>query len=148
MSKRDDDYFEEIDLDEEDPEEPDVPPDQFVREIYNIAAKRHQRGTTGIYPSDFLYDMIPSQSANGEIVWWMSQSHPIALMLIENDINSDGLYQEISSMKSALGHVIIYNDSMVKECRDCLVDLCRKFDLAILEEPIDLIVDQSPKETL
>lgn len=119
--------MEEVDL--EAPPEEEVPPDQFVREIFDIAAKRHQRDASkGIYPSDLLYDMIPMTLSGGECVWWMSQSHPIALMLIENEL------EEISSMASPLGKVIIYSDEMVRECRDCLVELCQKYGLEILDE--------------
>lgn len=132
MAKKDDDALFEITI--ETPENEEVPPQDFVKEIYDIAKKRHQRSDSGIYPSDFLYDMIPTPLMNGKIVWWMAQTHPIALMLLENNASSDGLYNELSSMSSAMGHVIIYSDEMVKECRDCLVGLCKKFDLKVLEE--------------
>jgi len=146
MTKKDDDYRDvemfPIPLEEEEEEEV-VPPDQFVREIYDIAAKRgHRKLADGIYPSDLLYDMIPQVLNDGETtVWWMSQNHPIALMLLENDINSDGQYEELASMKSNLGKVIIYPDDMVKECRDCLINLCREYSLDILEEPQEIVIE-------
>lgn len=140
MAKKDDDVFFDVEIQKDQDEE--VPPQEFVKEIYAIAKKRHQRSDEGIYAADLLYDMIPAPLMNGKIVWWMAQTHPIALMLLENNVNSDGLYTELSSMKSTLGHVVIYSDDMVKECRDCLVDLCKKFDLKVLEEPVDIKIDQ------
>lgn len=148
-AKKDDDYrdIEMFPVSLDDEEEEVVPPDEFVREIYSLAAKRaHRDPEKGIYPSDLLYDMIPQVLKDDTIVWWMCNSHPIALMLMENDQNSGGQYEELAMMKSALGKIIIYSDDMVKECRDCLIDLCHQFKLNVLEE-IELVVESAePKE--
>ncbi len=147
-SKKDDDFRDiemfPVSLEEE---EEVVPPDEFVREIYSLAARRaHRDPEKGIYPSDLLYDMIPQVLKDETIVWWMCSSHPIALMLMENDQTSGGQYEELALWKSALGKIIIYSDDMVKECRDCLIELCRQFKLNVLEE-IEIVVDSGePKQ--
>jgi len=146
MEKKDDD-FRDVEMFPVPLEEEVVPPDEFVREIYNLAAKRaHRDPSKGIYPSDLLYDMIPQVLKDESIVWWMCDTHPIALMLLENDVNSDGEYEELASMRSALGKIIIYTDDMVKECRDCIIELCRQFKLEILEEPQEIIVERGEEK--
>ena len=117
-------------------EEPEVPPDQFVREIYEIAARRHQRGSRGIFPSDLLYDMVPSPTNDLGVVWWMHHSHPIALMLVDNDI------EDLGTMRSSLGHIVIFSDEQVKECRDVLISLCDDYGLKIQEEPVNVVVEK------
>lgn len=151
LSKKDDDFRDvemfPVALDE--PEEEVVPPDEFVREIFDLACKRcHRDPEKGIYPSDLLYDMVPQVIKDESIVWWMSQSHPIALMLLENDISSDGHYEELATMKSDLGKIIIYSDDMVKECRDCIIDLCHQFRLNILEEGQEIVVETPSPVTM
>lgn len=141
LSKKDDDFLRDLEMMPIPIDEEVVPPDQFVREIYEIATKRAQRDKDGIYPSDLLYDMIPQVLKDDSIVWWMSQTHPIALMLLENDMTSDGQFEELASMKSELGKIIIYSDEMVKECRDCIINLCHEFRLPIREEPQEIVIE-------
>ncbi len=104
--------------------ESNVSPNEFIAEVYDIVAKRHRR-MHGVYPSDFLYDMIPSCAE--QVVWWMSFDHPIALMLKQND------FKCIKSESGPHGTIEIYTDVNVKECRECIIRYCREFGLVVID---------------
>jgi hypothetical protein len=108
---------------------------KFVADYYVEAKERNRRNdTSGIYTSDLLFDAIPYQIANGNIVWWIAEDHPLAIMLKHNCMLSKGeICESLGNVNSPLGKIVIYSDAVLKEARETVVNLCEKFGLKIIK---------------
>ena len=96
--------------------------DEFIDETYDYVVSRNRR-EDGVYPSDFLCDMFCSNDG----FWWMTREHPISRMLEQNEF-----YPE-SCSQSKYGDIVVYADLEVKQCRDCIVQLCEKYNKKIIK---------------
>jgi hypothetical protein len=105
-------------------DENDQSEELFIKELYNDAKEFHRRSNDGIYVSDFLFDMIQTSSN----CYWMSAEHPIARMLKENGLPVLGTFS------GQLGYIIVYSKESVSQCLECILDLCKKYELKIIND--------------
>jgi hypothetical protein len=96
---------------------------EFIEEIYELAKRYSKRQEAGIFASDFLFHMIPTNSG----VYWMSVDHPVAKMLKENNFKDRGTFS------GELGCIVVHDEYSVNTCIDAIVELCQKYKLKINE---------------
>ena len=78
---------------------------KFVSDYYNEAKERNRR-EEGIYISDLLFDTIPYATSGNNIVWWIAEDHPLAIMLNHNYILSKGeICESLGNVNSPLGKI-------------------------------------------
>jgi hypothetical protein len=111
-------------------EEENQSEEDFIKDVYKIAKEKMKRDNDSVYPSDFLYELIPIHN-----YYWMACSHPIALMLYENIKLYNQGYEEIGNFRGPLGNIVIHSDVAVRACRDRLVELCDTYKLKIIKTP-------------
>lgn len=96
---------------------------EFINDFYDeIIVKQHRDPNQGIYESDLLFGMFfvaPNQ-------WWMRKDHPIALMIFENG------YDPIKFTDD----VLVYSDSLVKQCQNDILELCVRFGKKIIKNGV------------
>lgn len=97
---------------------------EFINDFYeDIVLKQHRDPTIGIYESDLLLEMFfvaPNY-------WWMRKDHPIALMIFENG------YDPIKYTHDETGDVLVYSDSLVKQCQNDIIELCVRYGKKIIK---------------
>lgn len=100
-----------------------VTEETFVRELYEIIlTKMHRTIESGIYKSDFFYEMIKSK---GHL--WMDQEHPLSIMLLSNQ------HEPYNIMSGIFGKIVVYDEAIVERCKDTLVNLCMQYHFKINE---------------
>lgn len=104
--------------------ETDPSEEVFIKDLYNDAKEMFRRKEgEGIYVSDFLFDMIFCADS-----YWMSVDHPIARMLKENGLPVLGTFS------GQLGCIVVYHKEYVSQCLECILDLCKKYELKIIND--------------
>ena len=100
----------------------------WIREVYEeVMSKTKRNANEGVFPQDFLYEMIPFQNTSEGNVWWMPADHPIALCLIANEES----FQALMHLNTPYGNLIAYTQADLKKCRDFIVEKCKEHDLKI-----------------
>jgi len=101
---------------------------EFICELYDVVLSvNHRTREEGVYRTDFLFDMF-HQTVNGEVYWWMSPNHPLAIMIEDNN------YRPYIVPGSMFGTAYIFKDQVVQVCLGSLEDMCKQNGLRVIEE--------------
>lgn len=121
-------YIQLLDVESDD----EMTEEQYVKSIYdNCANKYHRTAESGVYESDFWYDLFKTHE--GDMVW-LPANHEYVKMIRSN--NSDNQYPGTGVFVDVEGtqpNVVIYEYGIVSECIHSLVTLCEKYQLKIIK---------------
>lgn len=93
----------------------------FVTEAYNIVLDNcNKTSEQGCHVRDFLFQMIPQTNS-----WWMSEDHPIALMLADNN------FKPLNKFVGAHGTVVVFGKEEVNICIKSIVEYCEERGLKV-----------------
>ena len=123
MSSRLSPLLEEEEEYEEDSTPSDIEMCKFIHESACLTATREAP-----FRSDFFYDIFPTFTKHGVIVWWVSIEHPLSI-LMESQITSGPL----RVYNTSYGCSAIWSDAAVHDTIDFVINTCKALELKISE---------------
>jgi hypothetical protein len=102
---------------------------EFASSIHKLAIEKCNLSPQDtLEPEHFLFDMFSTQR-NDILLWWMSDLHPVASMILYTYAETGGhaAYRPFSRTVTVGGNCVSFTHEQVMGCVEDIITLCRQY---------------------